>query len=133
MRLLLASSLAKGFQYEALFLQLVKIVDTHYIALSWPVTQLLISHAKKKKKKKIQHAAYFICTFCWTIGNFHFTLSLSWRETRISPPSCPLSSSDNTTAMDKNHQFVRVGESIVTHEDEGMWLVGFEVMLQTDR
>ena len=46
------------------------------------------------------------------------------------PPSCPLSSSDDTAAMDKNHQFVWVGKGIVTHEDEGKWLFGFEVILQ---
>ena len=87
MRLLLAPSLAKGSQYEALSLQLAKIVDTHYIGLSWPVTQLQISRAKKTttknkqtNKKKTQHAAHFICTFCWTISNFHFTASLSCEE-----------------------------------------------------
>lgn len=46
------------------------------------------------------------------------------------PPSCPLSSSDDTAAMDKNHQFVWVGKGIMTHEDEGKWLFGFEVILQ---
>ena len=67
MRLLLAPSLAKGSQYEALSLQLAKIVDTHYIGLSWPVTQLQISRAKKtttknkqtnKKKLSMLHISY---------------------------------------------------------------------------
>ena len=75
------------------------------------------------------HALYSTCSF------IHFKSSLPWRENRLDLPSCPLSSSDDTTAMDKNHQFVWVGKGIMTHEDEGKRLFGFEVILwgrQTD-
>ena len=105
-----------------------------WTGLSWPVTQLQISHAKKTQQDFLV-AACFILHVHFNNHFIHFKSSLPWRENRLDLPSCPLSSSDDTTAMDKNHQFVWVGKGIMTHEDEGKRLFGFEVILwgrQTD-